>query len=57
MIIELNDDEIRSLQTVLLEQAREHFRYAGTSEVAKRLCRLASRFERPLENSRNMTIE
>ena len=47
MIIELNDDDTRLLHTVLLEQAQEHLSYADTSEVAERLCRLATRFERP----------
>ena len=47
MIIELNDDDTRLLHTVLLEQAQEHLSYADTSEVAERLYRLATRFERP----------
>jgi hypothetical protein len=47
MIIELNDDDTRLLHTVLLEQAHEHLSYADTSEVAARLYRLATRFERP----------
>ena len=46
MIIELNDDDTRLLHTVLLEQAQEHLSYADTSEVAKRLYRLATSFER-----------
>jgi hypothetical protein len=50
MIIELNDDETRLLYNILLEQAQEHFSYAGTSEVAERLCKLATRFGAPLEN-------
>ena len=47
MILELNDDDSRLLHTVLLEQAQEHLSYADTSEVAERLYRLATRFERP----------
>jgi hypothetical protein len=50
MIIELNDDDTRLLYTVLLQQAQEHFSYADTSEVAEKLCKLATRFKRPLEN-------
>jgi len=46
MIIELNDDETRLLRAVLLEQAQEHLGYADTSEVAERLYKLATRFER-----------
>ena len=48
MIIELNDDETRLMYNVLLEQAQEHFSYANTSEVAERLYKLATRFERPV---------
>jgi len=48
MIIELNDDDTRLLYTVLLQQAQEHLSYADTSEVAERLCKLATRFERPV---------
>ena len=44
MIIALSDDDIRLLYTVLLEQAQEHLSYADTSEVAERLCSLATRF-------------
>jgi len=47
MIIDLNDDDTRLLHTVLLEQAHEHLSYPDTSEVAERLYRLATRFERP----------
>jgi hypothetical protein len=50
MIIELNDDDTRLLHTILLEQAQQHLSYAGTSEVAERLYKLATRFVRPLEN-------
>ena len=50
MIIELNDDDTRLLYTVLLQQAQEHFSYASTSEVAEKLCKLATRFRHPLEN-------
>jgi len=46
MIIELNDDDTRLLYTVLLEQAQEHLTYADNSEVARKLYRLAARFER-----------
>lgn len=56
MIIELNDDESRLLHTVLLEQAQEHLSYADTSEVAERLYRLATRFERPVREVPNITI-
>ena len=50
MIIELNDDDTRLLYAVLLQQAQEHFSYASTSEVAERLCKLATRFKRSLDN-------
>ena len=50
MIIELNDDETRLLYNVLLEQAQEHYSYASTSEVAERLCELATRFGRPVSS-------
>ena len=49
MIIELNNDETRLLRAVLLEQAQEHLSYTDTSEVAERLCKLATRFGRPKE--------
>ena len=55
MIIELNNDETRLLHTVLLEQAQEHLSYADTSEVAERLYRLATRFERRVREVPNMT--
>ena len=55
MIIELNDDDTRLLYTVLLEQAQEHLSYADTSEVAGRLYRLATRFERRVREVPNMT--
>jgi hypothetical protein len=48
MMIELNDDDTRLLYTVLLQQAQEHLSYADTSEVAEKLYKLATRFERPL---------
>jgi len=48
MIVELNDDETRLLYNVLVEQAQEHCSYASTSEVAERLCKLATRFGRPV---------
>ena len=54
MIIELNDDDTRLLYTVLLEQAQEHLSYADTSEVAGRLYRLATRFERRVGEVPNM---
>lgn len=50
VIIELNDDEIRLLYNVLLEQAQEHYSYSSTSEVAERLYKLATRFRRPAKN-------
>jgi len=56
MIIELNADETRLLHTILLEQAQEHLSYADTSEVAERLYRLATRFERPVRELPNITI-
>ncbi len=56
MIIELNDDETRLLYNVLLEQAQEHYSYASTSEVAERLCQLATRFRRPVRELLNITI-
>ena len=56
MIIELNDDETRLLYNVLLEQAQEHLSYASTSEVAERLYKLATRFERPVRELPNITI-
>ena len=55
MIIELNDDETRLLYNVLLEQAQEHFSYASTSEVVERLCKLATRFGRPVRELPNIT--
>ena len=55
MIIELNNDETRLLYTVLLEQAQEHLSYADTSEVAERLCRLATRFRSRVREVPNMT--
>jgi hypothetical protein len=54
MIIELNDDETRLLYNVLREQAQEHFSYASTSEVAERLCKLATRFGRPVRELPNV---
>jgi hypothetical protein len=48
MIVELNDDDIRLLHTVLLQQAQEHLSYADTSEVAERFYKLATAFERPV---------
>lgn len=56
MIIELNDDETRLLYHALFEQALEHFSYATTSEVAERLYKLATRFERPVRELPNITI-
>ena len=56
MIIELNDDETRLLYNVLLEQAQEHSSYASTSEVAEKLCKLATRFGRPVGELPNITI-
>jgi len=51
MIIELNDDETRLLYNVLLEQAAEHLSYANPSELAERLYKLATRFERPVRTT------
>ena len=56
MIIELNNDDTRLLYTVLLQQAQEHLSYADTSEVAERLYKLATRFERPARETTNITI-
>ena len=52
MIIELDEVDSRLLYTVLIEQAQEHLRYSITSEVAKRLYKLASRLERPSRDLR-----
>lgn len=46
MTIELEDEDARLLYAVLLEKAQEHSIYANTSEVADRLCKLATRFAR-----------
>jgi len=46
MTIEFNDEETRLLYNILLEQAAEHLTYANPSEVAERLYKLATRFER-----------
>ena len=46
MIIEFNEDEMRLLYNILVEQAAEHLAYANPSEVAERLFKLATRFER-----------
>ena len=56
MIIELNDDDTRLLYKVLLQQAQEHLSYADTSEVAERLYKLATKFERPVRELPNITI-
>ena len=56
MIIELNDDDTRLLYAVLLQQAQEHFSYVSTSEVAEKLCKLATRFKHPLENESSRTL-
>jgi hypothetical protein len=56
MIIELNDDDTRLLYAALLQQAQEHFSYADTSEVAERLCKLATRFKHPVRELPNITI-
>ena len=46
MTLEL-DDDARLLYSVVIEKAQEHSSYANTSEVADRLCKLATRFARP----------
>lgn len=46
MTIEFNDKETRLLYNILVEQAAEHLAYANPSEVAERLYKLATRFER-----------
>ncbi len=56
MIIELNDDETRLLHAVLLLEAQEQWSYADTSQVAERLYKLATRFERPVRELQNITI-
>jgi len=52
MIIEFNDEETRFLYNILLEQAAEHLTYANPSELAERLYKLATRFERPVTTDR-----
>lgn len=47
MTIELDEEEARLLYAVVIEKAQEHSSYANTSEVADRLCKLATRFEQP----------
>lgn len=47
MTVELDEEEARLLYAVVIEKAQEHSSYANTSEVADRLCKLATRFERP----------
>ena len=56
MIIELNGDDTRLLYASLLQQAQEHFSYADTSGVAQRLCKLATRFKRPVRELSDITI-
>ena len=46
MTIEFNDEEIQLLYNILVERAAEHLAYANPSEAAKRLYKLATRFER-----------
>ena len=46
MIVEFNEDEMRLLYNIVVEQAAEHLTYANPSEVAERLYKLATRFER-----------
>lgn len=43
MKIELDEDDARLLCAVVLEKVQEHSSYANTSEVADRLCKLATR--------------
>jgi hypothetical protein len=43
MTIEFDDDEIRLLYNVLLEQAEEHLSYANNSELADTSSRHGSR--------------
>lgn len=47
MTVELDEQEARLLYAVVIEKAQEHSSYANTSEVADRLCKLATRFARP----------
>jgi transposase len=42
MIIEINDVEARLLYAIVLEKAREHLKYAKTSELTERLFKLAT---------------
>lgn len=46
MTIEFNNEETRLLYNILVQQAAEHLAYANPSEVAERLYKLATRFER-----------
>ena len=46
MIIEFNVEETRLLYNILLEQASEYLISANPSEVAERLYKLETRFER-----------
>ena len=46
MTIEFNDEEIQLLYNIHVERAAEHLAYANPSEAAKRLYKLATRFER-----------
>jgi len=57
MVIELNNDDVRLLYMVLLEQAQEHLSYTDTAEVPERLYRLATRFERRVGEAPNITTE
>lgn len=47
MTLELDEDDARLLYAVVIEKAQEHSTYANTSEVADRLCKLATRFAQP----------
>jgi len=49
MTIELDEDDARLLYAVVIEKAHEHSSYANTSEVADRLCKLASRIHHQRE--------
>ena len=51
MIMEFNDEETRLLYNIVLEQAAEHLTYADSSEVADRLYKLATRFERSVPSN------
>ena len=56
MIIELNDDETRLLYNGPSRTSAGALELCDTSEVAERLYKLATRFERPVRELPNITI-